>query len=350
MGQCREESRSNATLNHSHTQPTPTPRRFATRQRPASQLSHIAASKTSSFMWESFRKGRQSDYVPSWDSRGRSVCRRDGTVHGSIKAGICYFLNYTYPGTNGIQYGLFRQSHVTPSYVLGTTNFAEDCKFTAIARQNVWMGAVFKASFADRLGIGGVGGADSNPSTKYPLGYQVFSVPTGVTVPGASVVKRLIGSAEESLYFFLSASLMTSLRKASGGWYCFQDSGAASYGCVRPVGNDGGTGVGVTETSIAGGTAYTLKLDSWGRESCAMRDLVRCQVEQLETHANTRRYATRQLSSSSWGKPLPLARWTSLSMPFSLSTWCTTRARGTSRSRRCLETRFRRGDKAPSRR
>jgi hypothetical protein len=278
--------------------------------RPIPELRAIAHSRSDPFMWTSFRRGRASDWSASFHPDAVlgnfSTCMRDGSAHSAMtllgpprgdgKNTLCCeypspcrvprrpchgspvrdlsladFLNHTYgqPGgestDGGLQYGMLRMTHVAQQYVLGTTDFAEDCSFSQIATQSVWMGAMFAASHTDRIGLGGAGGPDTE-AIGFPVGRSVYSVPTGVTVPGASVVKRLLKSDPQSLYFFFSQGLLRSLQVTPDGWYCVQDSAAASFGCVRPVGNEGPSGVTRMPLDFhhhKAGLVYTLKRDSW---------------------------------------------------------------------------------------
>lgn len=250
--------------------------------RPLPQIRAIAQRDAQSFMRSSYRRGRASAWTASFYPL-LPTCYRDGSIHSSMVAPpacngnvgcICYYLNYTYPAASGasfdsvnasaLQYGILRLTHVTPQYVLGTTDFAEDCDFASIAVQNVWMGAVFAASHTDVIGIGGVNFATN--STDYPVGTPIFSIPSGVTVPGASVIKRYTKSQADSLYFSFSSTLVHTLHVTPEGWYCVQDSAAASFGCVRPLGNEGTDGVsegGPQRHHHHQPLIYTLVRDPW---------------------------------------------------------------------------------------
>eukprot|EP00039_Didymoeca_costata_P006880 m.94247 g.94247 ORF g.94247 m.94247 type:complete len:806 (-) comp13435_c0_seq1:231-2648(-) len=238
----------------------------ATCFRPLPQIQSIASPLRNlqhPFMSTSFRRGRASDFSASFFPV-HPQCARNGSEHSGMVNGTCYFFNHTYPGdepsNTRLQYGILRHTYIAPEYVLGTVDFAEDCDFNAIAQQNLWMGALFASSYSDKLGLGGVGEVKSW-SSSYPVGTGIFSEPSGVTVPGSSAVKRTVKSQAYSLYFSLSRNLFQTLNVTSDGWHCFQDSTAISFGCVRPVGNEGSEEL--KQISFRGGMIFVLSKDPW---------------------------------------------------------------------------------------
>ena len=86
-----------------------------------------------------------------------------------------------------------------------------------------------------------------------------------MTVPGAAVIKRYTKSEADTLYFSFSSPLIHTLQVTSDGWHCVQDTAAASFGCVRPIGNEGAGGVneGNLHHHDHHPLIYTLLRDPW---------------------------------------------------------------------------------------